>query len=660
MSERNGSPVADYNASREPGTDTSVLCHAPFVSLNFDQLGRVTACCYSRLTVLGSYPSRSLREIWTGPEARAMRDAFLQDRENQGCSFCFHQLRARNFSGALMRNFDRFSRDERYRPEIEPPMPRVLEFEISNLCNLECIMCNGHWSSSIRANRERLPPLRGPYDRAFVEQLVEFLPSIAAAKFLGGEPFLIKLYYEIWERLARLNPDAELSITTNATIVPDRARELLEKLRAHIVVSLDAVDAATFESIRKNARFDRVMANLEDLLAYTRRRKTDFTLAVCPMTYNWRQLPALLEFCAERRINLHFNTLLKPPEAALAALPEYELAEVIEHLESHRPTADEAWWERANLEAWDDLILQLRSWREEKLKFIRDCEQLENRFREFVARHPDAASDWSSADSFERLASPLVRSLRTGQERAAQATTWGRQYLLPRVVEIEGESGGPEALDLLLGTHLLCRALDDAEAGGAIATDALLEEQRKLRAHLAGHDSEGIEALRRVLRERVCSGQGDALIPWVKTLLNFLMRPGSPVRALEKGLAELRSLGRTDTERRKALEYFKSMALGYVPLPRVVPLVGEVAAANPRLPSRLPPIRGLGDLRCLSDAVYLFRRFLDPDGDPSALRQRLDDLLNLITGSGQVEATCRRLETGQTTVSDLLAFATED
>jgi MoaA/NifB/PqqE/SkfB family radical SAM enzyme len=47
--------------------------------------------------------------------------------------------------------------------------PSMLELELNNTCNLECVMCIGELSSSIRKNREKLPAIRSPYDEAFVE-----------------------------------------------------------------------------------------------------------------------------------------------------------------------------------------------------------------------------------------------------------------------------------------------------------------------------------------------------------------------------------------------------------------------------------------------------------------------------------------------------------
>jgi len=366
-----------YDRSRAAGVDRSVLCHAPFVSLNFDQSGRVTACCYNREYVLGTYPAQSVREIWTGAPAVALREAFLRGSEVRGCDGCFDQLRLGNFAGALMRNFDGFSIGRRSRQDAAVDLPIVLEFEIANTCSLECVMCGGHWSSAIRDRRERLPPLRNPYDRAFVDQIEALLPTVAVARFLGGEPFLIPRYHEIWNSMRRLSPGAELSITTSAAVVPDRPRRILDDLRAHIVVSLDGITAPTYEVIRRNARFDQVMTNVESLLAYTRDRDTTLTVACCPMTYNWRELVRLVDFCESKGMRLFFNTVTAPVEASLACLPEAGLEEVIRALdEDSRDRVDT--WTAQSQEQWRGLMSQLRGWLEEKraLGWVRDRKAL--------------------------------------------------------------------------------------------------------------------------------------------------------------------------------------------------------------------------------------------------------------------------------------------
>jgi MoaA/NifB/PqqE/SkfB family radical SAM enzyme len=630
--------LAEYDQSREWLTDTSVLCHAPFVSLNFEQNGRVTACCYNRSFVLGAYPEQSVSEIWSGASARALREAFLRNEEAPGCDLCFHQLKSRNFGGALMRNFDQYARHAGYRPELAVSAPRLLEFEISNTCNLECIMCSGYWSSSIRANREKLPPLRSPYDGAFVDQLEEFLPGLAGAKFLGGEPFLIERYYDIWERFRRSNPKAELAITTNATILPRRARELLEGLRAYFAVSLDAFSPATYEAIRTNARFSEVMANVEYLLDYTRRRGTALSIAICPMTYNWRELPALLEFCESRRLALHFNMVLRPAEASLASLAAAQLTEVIETLDRVRPSGRGAWGKK-NRRHWQGLVNQLRGWCEEKLRFDRSCRDEEARLRAFAARARGSAQGPAVPESLDRLIPPAVLSLRLAEEQANGNAGELSTFLPPKPTAMAGDGERPSTIDLLLVAHLLCSFVRDRQAGIDDGDSALLEQQR-LRDYIArrGHsDPAWLSELGHWLEERLLDGKTVLLIPWMTGLLDSPENQDAWQRALQKGLARLNSDGLESSEYRTVAAYFDRLVAGFFPHHPHRRTLDESPSAL------VTPIPDLVHLRRVLDALYLFHCCYEPDEDHEEFRRRLDGCAALLAESGKGEAACRSL-----------------
>jgi MoaA/NifB/PqqE/SkfB family radical SAM enzyme len=661
--------AAAYGASRDPGVDPRVLCHAPFVSLNFDQSGRVTACCYNRFFVLGTYPGQSVREIWTGERAQALRQAFLRDAEVPGCELCFHQLASGNFAGALMRNFDRYSGEAGYGPGLDMAAPRILEFEISNTCNLECVMCSGHWSSSIRANREKLPPLRSPYDHAFVAQLEEFLPSIAGAKFLGGEPFLIERYYEIWESIRRLNPGARLSITTNGTVLPARARDLLEDLRADIVVSLDGITADTYEAVRKNARFDDVMGHLEYFIAYTRRRGTQATLAVCPMTHNWRELPALLQFCERRQLNLYFNTVTRPAESSLASLAPAELADVVAVLEAASPGGAGA---RAQ---WDSLLSQLRAWREEKLELERRCAEIEARARKFAEVRAGGRTGWTLPESFDRLVSPLVRAVRIDGERATAAHADFREVIfrMPGVPWKAGEE--PSAREILLAMHVFCRFLD-AEDGDGTASDGgvLHAEQRRLHEYLDGLASdEGaaarprLEGLGRWMGERIKAGEGEALVRFMRMLLGSfdgdvglsLDFHGEMQRRLPGGLALLRGRGLDEDGCAKVARHFERLVQEQLrSLPEISP--SPPATETDAAPVR-PPIRNLEDLGHVLDAMYVFHVCSRPSVDHERFRRRLESCLEALASSGRAAVACQSLETRDLTLAyGYLANAPEE
>jgi len=203
-----------------------------------------------------------------------------------------------------------------------------MEFELSNKCNLECVMCKGELSSTIRKNREKLPPMSNPYDSRFVEQLEEFIPHLEEAKFLGGEPFLIDLYYDIWERIAEIKPSIKITITTNATVFNNRVSALLEKLNCNIIVSIDSFEKDSYLEIRKRANFETVITNFDSYLNYTRAKNTYMQVSMNPLRLNWKEMAAAVEFVNERNVALWFNTVVYPHDQAMWMLGSKKLEQI--------------------------------------------------------------------------------------------------------------------------------------------------------------------------------------------------------------------------------------------------------------------------------------------------------------------------------------------
>jgi hypothetical protein len=208
--------------------------------------------------------------------------------------------------------------------------------------------------------------------------LEPFIPHLQAARFLGGEPFLITMYYQIWEMIVRINPKVDVTIVTNGTILNDRVKAALAPLRARINVSLDSLDRDNYERIRINASFDRLIENLRYFQRLVEQKNTTMTVNVCPMQHNWHELPDFLAFCNANNMHLFFNTVLYPEEASLRWLRHSELGRIIEYLEdvevpNGTPVA------AANRVAYFGVIRQLRSFRDDALPdYDYDCFNNEN------------------------------------------------------------------------------------------------------------------------------------------------------------------------------------------------------------------------------------------------------------------------------------------
>jgi MoaA/NifB/PqqE/SkfB family radical SAM enzyme len=318
-----------YNQSRAIA-DKAVesLCYAPHTNLFFAQTGQVRACCWNWGHVLGNALHDSIDDIWHGAQIQILRRALEGMEFGPGCEFCDRQTATGWIANPPMRHFDTFAV-----PAAVPEWPQRMEFSISNSCNLECIMCNGTFSSAIRAHREKLPPMRTLYSGAFIESLRKYLPHLVRAKFLGGEPFLIAEYYQIWDMMIADRLTTPCHITTNGTQYNDRIERAMDALPLGFAVSLDGATKKTVESIRVNANYDEQMRILKRFREYTRERKTDLSLTFCFMRQNWFEFADFCLFGEELGCHVGVNTVGKPPECAVYNLPVEELRKIYRKME---------------------------------------------------------------------------------------------------------------------------------------------------------------------------------------------------------------------------------------------------------------------------------------------------------------------------------------
>ena len=322
-----GPSIADGPSPADHGVERWSACYAPHSSMYFDQFGKVRACCQNTGTYLGDVRTQTLREIWESADAERMRAALEHDSYDEGCSFCAWQSLEGNDDIVFARFFDPLEPRER-----RPRWPRKMEFSLTNTCNLACVMCNGDWSSTIRAKRERREPIPASYGDAFFEQLQEFLPHLEEASFLGGEPFLGTEPQRVMELLADLHRPPRVTVTTNGTIYTNRVRRILEQLAPHIVVSIDGATPETYDAVRVGAHLPDVLANLDRYREVLGPGKVSITH--CLMTHNWHEFFDLLQIAEERDLIVGVNVVRLPTSSSLYQLPLAELREVVGTLQA--------------------------------------------------------------------------------------------------------------------------------------------------------------------------------------------------------------------------------------------------------------------------------------------------------------------------------------
>lgn len=343
-----------YNHNRSTGPEPCI-CHAPSRSLYLDSRGNATACCFNRVHILGKYPEQSLKEIVNSEKRKFLQTELCRQNFMYGCQHCHKLIEAQNFEGVEARLYDNL--------KSQKGIPSEIIFELDNTCNLACAMCNEAFSSTIAKNKG-LETKAPPYDGEFLNQLQEFIPYLKTAKFLGGEPFLINIYYKIWDMILEINPKCKIHLQTNGTIFNDKIKSYLEKVNFHIGVSIDSIEKENYEKIRRNANFEKVMENLFKFAEISKRKNNFLNISVCPMLQNWKEIPNIVKFCNENSFFIYFNTVYTPG-FSLKDADEDLLLEVINYYKSVDIKSIGIIGKRSS-NFFYDLISQIEAWYNQK------------------------------------------------------------------------------------------------------------------------------------------------------------------------------------------------------------------------------------------------------------------------------------------------------
>jgi MoaA/NifB/PqqE/SkfB family radical SAM enzyme len=319
--------------------------------------GRILPCCQNRNHSYGDIKNQTISEIWNGKKIIELRNHIDNSTLPDSCSECSKRIIDGNFDAVKARHYDEISINKKH--------PTMMEFELSNNCNLQCIMCSSKFSSSFHSDNKESKREKDIYSDEFLEQLDEFIPHLEKVEFLGGEPFFISVYYKIWERIIQLNPGCVIMVQTNGTILNDKIKLLLLKGNFRINVSIDSFQKDTYQKIRKNSNFENVIENISFFANYAEKNKYPLGISVCPMQQNWEEIPEIIKKCNELNAFVHFNTVFSPDTCSLYSLPFDKLITAFNKL-SASTFPNKTRIEKKNKFHFDGFLNQLSAWIEEK------------------------------------------------------------------------------------------------------------------------------------------------------------------------------------------------------------------------------------------------------------------------------------------------------
>lgn len=349
--------LIEYNRNRKFKV-AKEICFAPQKSMIFSFDGNVYLCCENKKDSIGHILQESIHEIWFGEKRKLLDKKINQDYNlSSGCKNCEYKIQNKNFSTVQAQIFDLYT-------DNKSNYPARLEFEIHNTCNLECIMCSGIYSSSIQSNRNKLPNVPNLYTDKFIQQLDEFIPHLNSINLLGGEPTLIKPYYDIIEKVIQLNPSCFIHLQTNASTLNQRFKKLLERGNFEIGISLDALSKELAESIRVNLDFNKFMENVAYYIELHKQNKIKLTVNTCPMPLNWQELVPIIKFCNSNQLPVFICVVNAPFYNTFYSTSVEFIEMVLQELTiSLNELPKSNYFEKNNYKQLEDFIAMLISWK---------------------------------------------------------------------------------------------------------------------------------------------------------------------------------------------------------------------------------------------------------------------------------------------------------
>ena len=140
---------------------------------------------------------------------------------------------------------------------------RDLRISVTDRCNFRCTYC---MPAEIYGERYQFLPKSQLLTFEEIERLTRIFVGLGAQKvrLTGGEPLVRNEVEHLVERLARVNGVDDLTMTTNAYLLPQKAQTLKDAGLGRVTVSLDTLDDEVFRQMNgRGFGVDRVLEGIE-------------------------------------------------------------------------------------------------------------------------------------------------------------------------------------------------------------------------------------------------------------------------------------------------------------------------------------------------------------------------------------------------------------
>ncbi|WP_146575844.1 GTP 3',8-cyclase MoaA [Neorhodopirellula pilleata] len=134
---------------------------------------------------------------------------------------------------------------------------RSLRISVTDRCNLRCTYCMPEHTPDYQPRSEILT-----FEE--IERFTRVAVSLGVddVRLTGGEPLVRSQLHRLVGSLSRIEGLGKIALTTNGVLLADQVEELFAAGLRYVNVSLDALDAASFQTTTRRDELDRVLCGI--------------------------------------------------------------------------------------------------------------------------------------------------------------------------------------------------------------------------------------------------------------------------------------------------------------------------------------------------------------------------------------------------------------
>lgn len=304
------------------------FCTLPWMGVYIQPDGGVKNCAITK-EFLGNINDTPLVDILHGTANQKIKQDMLNNVMHPRCGHCHTLEKNQKFSPDAVSNRIWYlktlvTRDLNFFDQTENYKLRMLDLRWKNTCNYACLYC-GPDLSSAWANELNLPQrISDEALQQSLDYIYKNIESVEHVYLAGGEPLLIKENLTLLNRIYEFNPDMDIRINTNLSIINNDIYNMLKQFKnVHWTVSVDGV-GKEFEYVRYGGNWDKFVQNLHQLREDF--EKINFNSTWCIMTA--KGVLECIDFLQD--LGFHENSFIvnpldEPVEWHVAHLPDFYL-----------------------------------------------------------------------------------------------------------------------------------------------------------------------------------------------------------------------------------------------------------------------------------------------------------------------------------------------